>query len=98
MKAIWKTVLSIGCTIAIVFWILFFQSQKYFQYNTILSNQDTNIKSGETERETNDQELEEKGNQNATYMIVATSASLITLLAIGAIAGAKRDKTQSDER
>ncbi len=98
MKAIWKTVLSIGCTIAIVFWILFFQSQKYFQYNTILSNQDTNIKSGETERETNDQELEEKGNQNATYMIVATSASLITLLAIGEIAGAKRYKTQSDER
>ena len=43
-------------------------------------------------------ELEEKGNQNAVYMIVATSASLITLLAIGAIAGAKRDKTQSDER
>ena len=98
MKAIWKTVLSIGCTIAIVFWILFFQGQKYFQYNTILSNQDTNIKSGETERETSDQELEEKGNQNATYMIVATSASLITLLAIGAIAGTKRDKTQSDER
>ena len=98
MKAIWKTVLSIGCAVAIVFWILFFQGQKYFQYNTILSNQDTNIKSGETEKKTIDQELEEKGNQNAVYMIVATGASLITLFAIGAIAGAKRDKTQSDER